>query len=322
VSTAAVALLVDSRNTLGEGATWCSRTNALYWVDIEGARLWRYWPVGFTESWPMPERLACFALTRDEHTVLVGLATHLAFFDLRSGAFERIVDVERGQNTRLNDGRCDRSGRFVFGMKDEHSPPRPVGGFYRLNADLTLERLGLPPAAIANSIGFSPDGTRMFFCDSPTRTIQCCDYRDDGSVANVREFTRLTDASGEPDGSTLDADGGLWNAQWGGARVVRYGSDGIETDRIALPTLQPSCVAFGGIGDVPRTLYITSARVGLDATMLERDPVAGGVFAVQTRYAGLPEPRFAGLPRRRTSVFEQDSGERARAADRGRTGDA
>ncbi|MBR8127562.1 SMP-30/gluconolactonase/LRE family protein [Burkholderia ambifaria] len=292
----AAALLVDSRNTLGEGATWCDATHALYWTDIEGARLWRCRADGSAlAQWPMPERLACFALTNAPDVLLVGLATHLAFFDLRSGAFTRIVDVEPDLPTRLNDGRCDPSGAFVFGMKDEGGdPPRAVGGFYRLNPDLTLERLALPAAAIANSIAFSPDGTKMTFCDSMVREILVCDYRADGDVANVRPFARLTDAHGDPDGSTMDRDGGLWNAQWGGRRVVRYGPDGVETDRVAVPTAQPSCVALDGEG----RLYVTSARVGLSDDALASDADAGGVFVAQTRHAGLPTARFAGMPAR------------------------
>ncbi|MFP3632761.1 SMP-30/gluconolactonase/LRE family protein, partial [Burkholderia sp. SIMBA_045] len=81
------------------------------------------------------------------------------------------------------------------------------------------------------------------FCDSLVREIFVCDYRAGGDVANVRAFARLTDAHGDPDGSTVDRDGGLWNAQWGGRRVVRYGPDGVETDRVAVPTAQPSCAA-------------------------------------------------------------------------------
>ncbi|WP_175784162.1 SMP-30/gluconolactonase/LRE family protein [Burkholderia ambifaria] len=292
----AAALLVDSRDALGEGATWCDATRSLYWTDIEGARLWRCRADGSgLAHWPMPERLACFALTNAPDVVLVGLATHLAFFDLRSGAFTRIVDVEPELPTRLNDGRCDPSGAFVFGMKDEGGdPPRAVGGFYRLNADLTLERLALPAAAIANSIAFSPDGSKMTFCDSMVREILVCDYRADGDVANVRPFARLTDADGDPDGSTMDRDGGLWNAQWGGRRVVRYGPDGVETDRVAVPTAQPSCVALDGEG----RLYVTSARVGLSDDALASDADAGGVFVAQTRHAGLPTARFAGMPAR------------------------
>ncbi|PRG02553.1 gluconolaconase [Burkholderia ambifaria] len=286
--------LADTRNTLGEGATWCDKTHALYWVDIEGAQLWRCRADGSDlTQWPMPERLACFALTHDPDVLLVGLATQLAFFDLRSGAFTRIVDVEPELPTRLNDGRCDPSGAFVFGMKDEGGdPPRAVGGFYRLNADLTLERLALPPAAIANSIAFSPDGSKMYFCDSLVREILVCDYGRAG-VAGVRPFARLTDADGDPDGSTMDRDGGLWNAQWGGRRVVRYAADGVETERIAVPTAQPSCVTLDGEG----RLYVTSARVGLSDDALASDADAGGVFVAQTRHAGLPTARFMGAPR-------------------------
>ncbi len=303
-ATATASLLVDSRNVLGECATWCGLAHAFYWTDIEGARLWRHRP-GATpnlESWAMPERLGCFALTSDADVLLVGLATHLALFDLRDGRFERIAEVEPGETSRLNDGRCDRAGNLVFGMKDEHDPLEASTGFYRLNADRSLERLALPPAAIANSIAFSPDGTRLYFCDTPTRQIMVCDYRADGPVANVRPFVALSDATGGPDGSTVDAQGGLWNAQWGGWRVVRYDEHGVETDRIAVPTEQPSCPSFGpaperageaaDAGAGWSTLYITSARADLSEAALAGDPHAGGVFAAATAYRGLPEPRF------------------------------
>jgi L-arabinonolactonase len=289
------ALLLDTKCTLGEGATWCARTGRFYWTDIEGARLWRYDPSdGRSTFWPMPERLATFALCADPHYLLLGLASQLAFFDIATGQTRHIVDVEAGMNTRVNDGRCDRQGRFVFGTKDEGSPLQAIGGFYRLNHDLSLERLPLPAPAISNSIAFSPDGSTMYFCDSPTREIRACDYRADGGIANDRLFVRLADATGEPDGSTVDRDGGLWNAQWGGRRVVRYGADGVETERVEVPTAQPSCVALGGaqLG----TLYITSARVGLDAAALAGDLRAGGVFIATPARRGLPEPVFQGAP--------------------------
>ena len=297
-------LLLDTQCTLGEGATWCAKTSRFYWTDIEGARLWRYDPSdGSSTSWHMPERLATFALCADPRYLLLGLATHLAFFDLATGETQRIVDVEPGLNTRVNDGRCDRQGRFVFGTKDEGSPLQAVGGFYRLNHDLSLERLALPAPAISNSIAFSPDGATMYYCDSPTREIRVCDYRANGSIDNDRVFTKLTDATGEPDGSTVDRDGGLWNAQWGGRRVVRYGPDGVETERIDVPTAQPSCVAFGGPArGLPServqlgTLYVTSARTGLDAAALADDSHAGGVFIATPGRHGLPEPVFQGAP--------------------------
>jgi L-arabinonolactonase len=281
-------LLIDSKSALGEGATWCAASGRFYWTDIEGKRLWRYDPRDASrECFDMPERLACFALCADPDVLLLGLASRLAFFDLKTGAIETIMQVEEGLPTRLNDGRCDRQGRFVFGTKHDVAKAEKVGGFYRLNLDLSLERLPLGDAAIPNSIAFSPDGSTLYYCDSPTRQIQACDY---DSFDNQRVFAKLSDDSGEPDGSTIDRDGGLWNAQWGGARVVRYDADGRETVRINVPTTQPSCVAFGGpqLG----TLYITSARIGLDHTALQNDLRAGGVFIATPAARGIAEPVF------------------------------
>lgn len=286
-------LAVHARCTLGEGATWCARTRRFYWTDIEGARLHRYDPsTGEHVNWSMPERLATFALCADPHHLLLGLATHLAFFDLTTHEMRRIVEVEPELDTRLNDGRCDRQGRFVFGTKHEGADLRAIGGFYRLNRDLSLEKLPLPAPAISNSIGFSPDGATMYFCDSPKREILACDYGADGAIGNVRVFARLRDADGVPDGSTVDAEGGLWNAQWGGGRVVRYGPDGVETERVSVPTSQPSCVALGGphLG----TLYVTTARAELDPASLAAQAGAGAIFVAPSARRGLPEPVFGG----------------------------
>lgn len=287
-------LAVSAKCALGEGALWCARTRRLYWTDIEGARLWRHDPAsGEHASWRLPERLATFALTADPHVLLVGLATHLAFFDLVTHTLTHIADIEPGMNTRLNDGRCDRQGRFVFGTKDEAAKPQPIGGFYRLDHDLSVHRLPLPAPAISNSIAFSPDGATMYFCDSPTREIFSCEYGADGHVGPPCRFVRLEDATGEPDGATVDADGGLWNAQWGGGRIVRYDARGNETERVIVPTHQPSCVTLGG----PKlgTLYVTTARVGLDAATLSHERGAGSVFAATVARRGLPEPVFAGI---------------------------
>lgn len=291
---ARAALAIDTKCALGEGVLWCARSSRLYWTDIEGARLWRHDPAtGERLSWRMPERLATFALTADPHVLLVGLASRLAFFDLVTGEVSTIAAIEPGLDTRLNDGRCDREGRFVFGTKDEAASPQPIGGFYRLNHDLSVERLPLPAPAISNSVAFSPDGRTMYFCDSPTREIYACGYGADGRIGEQRLFARLDGALGEPDGSAIDTQGGLWNAHWGAGCVVRYDAGGRETERIAVPARQPSCVAFGG----PRlgTLFVTTARVGLDAATLAAERGTGGVFAATSARRGLPEPVFLGV---------------------------
>ncbi|BAN24103.1 SMP-30/gluconolactonase/LRE family protein [Caballeronia insecticola] len=283
-------LLVDSQCSLGEGATWCAASGRFWWTDIEGKALWRYDPRdGKSASFPMPERLACFSPCADARFLLLGLASRLAFYEIATGEIETITEVEPDLPTRLNDGRCDREGRFVFGTKHDVEDAQPVGGFYRLNGDLSLERLPLGACAISNSIGFSPDGATMYYCDSPTRQIRVCDYP---SFARDRVFVELTDATGVPDGSIVDAQGGLWNAQWGGARVVCYAPDGRESARIDVPTAQPSCVAFGGpdFG----TLYVTSARIGLDDRAVQSDTHAGGVFVAMPGVRGVAEAVFAG----------------------------
>lgn len=287
-------------NQLGEGVQWCPRAQALYWTDIPAATLWRYTPRdGTTRQWALPERLASFALCETDGWLLLGLASQLAFFHLESGELQPVVAVEAGLPTRLNDGVCDRQGRFVFGTLHEPADGesrRPISGFYRLDANLALERLSLPPVAISNSLAFSPDGATLYFCDSPTRRIQCCDYRVDGSVGPARTFVDLAGIEGEPDGSTVDADGGLWNAQWGMSRVVRYRRDGSEDTVVHVPTRQPTRAAFGG--EALDTLYISSARDGLSADRLREEPLAGALFVLAAGVRGISEARFAGVPGR------------------------
>jgi L-arabinonolactonase len=280
-------LAVDARNWLGEGVLWCDRTQAVWWTDINGATLWRRAADGQVAQWPMPERLGCLALCDDDR-LLLGLASGVALFDPATSAMSTIVPVDSGEPTaRINDGRCDRQGRFVFGLFNPAE--RPVCHFYRVGPGLQVERLPLPPAGVANSIAFSPDGATMYFTDSPRRVIWSVAYGADGALGTPRTFVEVP-GPGAPDGSCVDADGGLWNAQWDGGCVVRYDAQGRETARIAVPVSRPTCPALGG--PALDQLYITSARVGLDAQRLAQEPQAGGLFVAQAAWRGLPESRF------------------------------
>jgi L-arabinonolactonase len=297
--TAIAASVLDVGNVLGEGIQWCERSQALYWTDIQTSMLWRHRPAdGVTESWPMPERLASFALCELDDWLLLGLATRLSFFHLPSGTLEPLCEVEADLPTRLNDGVCDREGRFVFGTLHEPcdgGPKKPVGSFYRFDSDLSLHRLDLGHVAIPNSLAFSPDGRTMYFCDSPRRVIRRCSYDAEGGVGNVEDWIDLRDIAGEPDGSTVDAEGGLWNAQWGMGRVVRYAPDGREDIVVSVPASQPTRPALGG--EALDRLYVTSARDGLSAQALLGDAQAGNLFFARLSKRGMPEARFAGRPR-------------------------
>ena len=287
-------VLTDARHELGECVLWCERTGRLLWTDIPAATLWSYSPAtGRQVSWPMPERLCCFALTGSDDRLLLGLATGLAFFTFSTGKVTRICDVESDNpSTRLNDGRCDRQGRFVFGMFNQDENPKPaVGGFYRLNLDLSLESLPLPKAAIANSICFSPDGRRMYFADSQEKAILYADYNPcSAEVGRVHTFVAAGAAPGEPDGSTVDAEGYLWSTRWGAGQVMRFAPDGRLDRVIELDAPQPSCPAFGGPGLA--TLYVTTAHVGMSGEARASAPLSGALFAKTLDVRGLPEARF------------------------------
>lgn len=289
-------LEVPAGNTLGEGVLWCDREAVLYWTDIARAELWRYRPEdGALTRWSMPERLAALALCDAAGWLLLALASRLAFFHPGRGELREVLPLpDTGARLRANDGACDRQGRFVFGLLHEpvDGPKHPVAPFYRLNADLALERLPLPTVAIANSVAFSPDGTTMYFCDSLQKQILFCDYGDHPGPVNVLADLRGED--GEPDGSAIDAEGGLWNARWGGGRIVRYRPDGRPDRSIAVPVTQPTKPAFGGRN--LRSLFVTSAHDGMDAAARARDPLAGHLFTLDAGVAGLAEPRFAGNP--------------------------
>lgn len=282
-----------SRHALGEGVVWDDRLGVLRWTDILASKLWQYDPVsGEIRHWDLPSRLGCFALTQDPDLLLMALEKQLVRFDLRNGAIEPLAPIEPElAATRSNDGRCDRQGNFVFGTINEHGSER-IASFYRYSASGQLMQLALPKAAITNSICFSPDGGTLYFCDTPTRRIMACDYdAATGDVDRIHVFAEVPTQFGTPDGSTVDSDGFLWNAEWGASRVVRYAPDGRVDCVIEMPVSQPSCVSF--MGTQRDRLAVTTAYADLDPGDIARQPLHGAVFTVTPpRGRGLPESRY------------------------------
>ncbi|MBA5606129.1 SMP-30/gluconolactonase/LRE family protein [Duganella sp. FT3S] len=294
---APLTLLVDAGDELGEGVLWCDRSARVYWTDIQGARLHGYsLATGEHRLWHLPERLCSFALTDDPDLLLAGLASRLAWLDLRDGTVSTIVAVEPElAHTRVNDARCDRQGRFVFGTLDERADKEAIGGYYRLNTDLTLERLPLPGCAIANSICFGLDGDTMYYSDTQRQTIVRWDGYGSGGPARTTMFADLRGSDAWPDGSVIDEQGYLWNAQWGASRVARYAPDGTLMATWPLPVTQPSCLCLGGAGF--NQLFVTTAWEGLGAQARAAQPMAGGLFGAEVAgVRGLPESRFGALP--------------------------
>ncbi|MEO8071319.1 MAG: SMP-30/gluconolactonase/LRE family protein [Acidobacteriota bacterium] len=291
-------LAIDCQCTLGEAILWSPKRNALLWTDIETAHLWMHWlDDGSTQSWTLPDRMGSLALCASGR-LLLGLAKGLYFADIDAARGDSLstslaLAVEADvPSTRINDGRVDRAGNFVFGTIDEHKPRQPIGNFYQYSTQHGLRRLELGRPATPNSICFSPDGETMYFCDSPQRRIMQCRYRAEAAeVSDVREFATFGPDQSPPDGSTIDAAGFLWNAEYRGGMVRRYSPEG-EIDReVVIPVSNVTCPAFGGrqLTD----LFVTTARSGLSAEELAKTPHAGGIFhTVVSGVVGLPESVF------------------------------
>lgn len=280
--------LSEQRQAHAEGVIWDDLMGLVRWTDIATSTLFAYDPgTGRVTENTLPARLCCFALTHDPGVLLLALEKQVARYDTRDGTLHILADIEPDLiGMRANDGRCDRGGNFIFGTLNERGPEK-TASFWRYTHDGNLHRLALPKAAITNSICFSPDGETMYFTDSPTAQIMACDYdAATGEVDRIRVFAELAKGL-EPDGSTVDADGFLWNTEWGGSRVTRYAPDGRVDTTVELPARQPSCVSFAGPG-LDR-MVVTSAHLGMQAP----GPFDGAIFiGTPPRGRGIAEARY------------------------------
>ena len=285
-------LVLDCRNEHGEGVLWNALDGRLWWTDIHGKALWAYEPTAErAESFIAPDRICCFAPRRDG-SLVAAFADGFAFFEPRTGRRNNIAPFEPDlPQTRLNDGRTDRQGRFVAGGMDEREL-KPLSSVWRLDADVRLTKL-FNSVRCANSTCFSPDGRTMYFADSPQCEIVAFDYDPDtGAIGARRTLASLPKDRGVPDGSCVDAEGFVWNAVWEGYRIDRFSPDGRLDRSIEVPVMKPTCVAFGG-SDLD-ILFITTSRLGSSPELLEREPTSGGLYAVRPGAKGLIDPPFAG----------------------------
>ena len=288
----AVELLLECGNHHGEGLVWDAAESRLWWTDIEGRTLWQYDPDSATSrSWDMPDRVCCLA-PRAMGGLILAFPGEVALFDIDTGKKTTVATFEPGNTaTRLNDGRCDRQGRLVVGGMNEQSGAAD-SSVIRVDTDGRVETL-ITQVSCANSICFSPDGRRMYFADTPERRIRVYDYDPvSGALGPEQNFCDMANEPGLPDGSCVDAEGYLWNAEWEGRRVVRIAPDG-QIDRvIEVPTWKPTCCTFGG-PDLD-TLFITSSRLMSSAADLASDPHAGGLFAIKPGVRGINDAPFNG----------------------------
>ena len=278
---------------LGECPLWDGETGALWWLDIEGRSIHRFDPSsGAEQVWPTPDKPGSMALCGDGR-LLVAMRNGVGRLDPSDGSFTPWLDLEPGMDSnRMNDGRCDRAGRFWVGsMHDPVVEGTNTGRLHRIEGDGThaVVRDGV---GICNGLAFSPEGDRMYFADSTAATVWRYRYDlDTGTAYDPEVFSDWSGLAGVPDGAAVDETGCYWSACAFGWSLARLTPNG-DIDRIVeLPVEIPTMPAFGG-ADLD-TIYLTS--IGPDGGFPTEpgQPHAGGIFAVDPGVCGLPEPRFA-----------------------------
>ena len=286
--------VVASQNIVGEGPLWSVNEQALYWVDIQGHTIHRLQPeTGAHEVFSSGISVGVMAFRQSGGFVLA--TKHgFALWDRQTQVLHPLLDPEVGQTRkRFNDGAVDCRGRFwAATMSEEEEKHEPVGVLYRLDPDSSIHIMetGL---IVPNGIGWSPDNTVMYFTDSPKHIIYAYNFDQvTGDIERRRTFVYTPEEQGVPDGLTVDSEGYVWSAYWGGAKVIRYDPAGKVERVVNVPALQPSSCVFGG--KALNELYITSAQAGLSDKQKKAYPLSGDVFRLKTTIRGLEKFSFAG----------------------------
>ena len=283
------ALLVVVRAELGEGPVWDPVQACLYFVDILRGRVHRYDPdTGTSRVYAVERKVGAVGLCETSELILAVQGGFMRL-DQTTGRTTAIADVDADRpELRMNDGKCDPAGRFWAGTMalDER---RGAGALYRLDPDGRVHTM-LRDVTISNGLDWTGDG-RMYYIDSPTQRVDVLDFDlASGAIENRRPFVRIPVEEGTPDGLTLDAEGYVWVALWGGGAVQRYAPDG-RLDRVVhVPVRYPTSCVFGG-ADLS-DLFITTASVKLTEQERVEHPHAGGLFHARPGPKGRAPNRF------------------------------
>lgn len=275
--------------SVGESPLWVEAEAALYFVDIYGDVVHRYHPgSGQKHSQPATQRLS--AIVPRAGGGFLGSAAHqIGTLDPATGQLAAWHTVDEPVRNRLNDGKCSPQGRYYTGSMDENKA-EGSGKLYLLDERREL-RVVDTGYIISNGPAFSPDGCVMYHADTTRYVVYRFDVDADGTPINKRVFLNYAEADGRPDGMTCDVDGCVWIAHASGHRVTRFTPEGKVDRVIQMPAAKITSMAFAEAGY--RTLYITTAKIGLDEQALREQPLAGALFRVEVGVQGLPAAAYA-----------------------------
>ncbi|HEY6644368.1 SMP-30/gluconolactonase/LRE family protein [Povalibacter sp.] len=276
------------RCQLGEGLLWSARESAVYWVDIIGQRVHRYSLAdGATKSWTMPQKTGWLVERRAKPGFIAGMQSGFVELTLDPLMIRPIADPEPHlPDNRMNDCCVDHHGNIWAGTMDVPIE-KATGSLYRLDSAHQVTKHD-SDYLVTNGPAFSPARDYMYHNDTGRGVVYRFDVAVDGSIANKREFIRFREDWGVPDGMTVDAEGCLWIAHWGGSCVSRFTPDGERQRWITLPASQITNCMFAG--DQLDRLFVTSAADGKPD-----EPLAGSLFEVDSGgVTGLAPNLFAG----------------------------
>ena len=283
---------IDCGNGLGEGPLWCPLSQCLWWLDVADPHLFCADGQGqLLNRWKLPKYPGSMAL-RHDGSLLLMFRHGPAIFQPLDGTVQwfDVPGLDLGE-TRFNDGKCDRLGRFWSGTMDRRTE-RAIGSLYRMDGLQRIRQMDASGVTIANGIAWSPDNRTMYFADTPAGCIYAYDHDlERGEISHRRVFAQFNAGEGGPDGLTLDSEGGVWCALFNRSELHHIAPSGHPIQVIDLPVQQPTSVMFGGpdLG----TLFITTARMHLSPAQLQNQPWAGHVLCFEPGVKGLPEPRCA-----------------------------
>jgi sugar lactone lactonase YvrE len=278
----------ETTAVLGEGPYWVPEDDCLLWVDIQRGQLHRtYFPAGETVTDDLGAVSAAFPALGGGILTAGGSKLMLHTTAERGGHWvSRIVaEAPAHAGIRFNDAGVDPAGRVWVGSM-HIAEAEPLGELYRLDPGGTLTTV-VRDVTVSNGLGWSPDGSRMYYVDSPARRVDMFDYDPaTGEAFARRVFTDLSGADGVPDGLTVDADGYVWVAMWGGGALRRFNPSGQPDAVLPVPVSRPTSCAFGGPG--MSDLFVTTASVGLSDDERAAEPLAGRLLRLHPGPIGLP----------------------------------
>ncbi len=284
-------LLFDAKAVLGEGPVWDYRKQCLFWVDIEGYKLHQHNPLsGENRKWYFDEMIGA-AVPAQEGILLLAMEKGLTSFDLETEELIKLGVLENSDSDlRFNDGKVGPDGAFWVGTMDKTCAPQ-AGNFFRVAPALQSE-LVLPNTSVSNGMAWTSDKKTFYYIDSPTFEIRAFTFNlSNGSISNGKTAIRVPASFGSPDGMCIDSEEMLWVAHWGGHCVRRWNpKTGKEIAKIEVPAPHVTSCCFGG-KDL-QTLFITTARSGLDEKTLHDFPFSGGLFVHECDIKGTPIEYF------------------------------